>query len=118
MDEFGAQIYEPYGVYGPETGPGLVPWGLDETEGDYYWLVDRSVEPERWPVVARQAFDEPWRQFDISTAEFVYRTIADPKFKPFTVADPPRLPFYLPYWAPYPPSRKEREALSDPNRKG
>ncbi|MEV0158026.1 hypothetical protein AB0H57_30590 [Micromonospora sp. NPDC050686] len=49
--------------------------------------MDRSVEPDRWPVVARQAFDEPWHQFDMSTAEFVYDVMADPEFKPFTVAD-------------------------------
>ncbi|MGI5523989.1 hypothetical protein ACQEUX_24070 [Micromonospora sp. CA-259024] len=116
QSKFGAQIFEPYGVYGPDTGPGLVQWGLDITEGDYYWLVDSSVEPDRWPVVSRRAEDEPWHQFDMSTAEFVYRVIADPEFKPFTVADPPRQPFYLPYWAPYPPSPEEWAALSSPNR--
>ncbi|MET8359767.1 hypothetical protein [Micromonospora sp. NPDC005171] len=115
---FGAQIHEPYAVYGPDAGPGLVQWGLDVTEGDYYWLVDSAVEPERWPVVCRREADEPWHQFDMSTAEFVYRVIADPEFKPFTVADPPRRPFYLPYWASYPPSPEEWEALSNPNRVG
>ncbi|MFC0003225.1 SMI1/KNR4 family protein [Micromonospora siamensis] len=111
-----ARLREPYRVYGPDTGPGLVQWGIDISEGDHFWLVDRSVEPERWPVVSRRESGESWHQFDMSTAEFVYRVIADPEFKPFTVADPPRLPFYLPYWAPYPPSPAEWAALTSPNR--
>ncbi|MGI5522441.1 hypothetical protein ACQEUX_16000 [Micromonospora sp. CA-259024] len=54
----------------------------------------------------------------MSTAEFVHRVIADPAFKPFTVADPPRRPFYLPHWAPAPMNADDWDALADPNRKG
>ncbi|NYT95326.1 SMI1/KNR4 family protein [Salinispora sp. H7-4] len=115
--EFGAQIFAPYGIYGPDTGPGLIQWGLDETEGDHFWLADRAVEPDRWPVVSRREAGEPWHRFDMSTAEFVYRMIADPEFKPFTIADPARRAFYYPYWAPYPISPEDWEALSDPNRR-
>lgn len=116
--ESGAQIFEPYGIYGPDAEPGLLQWGTDISEGDHFWLVDRSAEPDRWPVVSRREAGESWHLFDMSTAEFVYRMIADPEFKPFTVANPPRLPFYLPHWAPYPPSVEEWEALSNPNREG
>ncbi|MFF4875454.1 hypothetical protein [Micromonospora sp. NPDC000668] len=117
QSEFGAQIHAPYGVYGPDKGLGLIQWGYDLTEGDYYWLVDRSVEPDRWPVVSRTEAGEPWSRFDMSTAEFVYRMLADPEFKPITVADPPRRAFYLPYWAPYPSTDEEWKAFIDPNRK-
>ncbi|RAO37305.1 hypothetical protein PSN13_01286 [Micromonospora saelicesensis] len=117
MDDFAAQMYAPYGIFGADTGPGLIQWGIDMSEGDHFWLADRSVEPDRWPVVSRGGDGGPLHRFDMSTAEFVHRVIADPEFKPFTVADPPRLPFYLPHWAPYPPSTEEWEALSDPNRR-
>lgn len=35
--------------------------------------------------------------FDVSTSEFVYRVIADPEFKAFTVAEHMGAPFYPPY---------------------
>ncbi|MEU8298773.1 hypothetical protein AB0C04_16010 [Micromonospora sp. NPDC048909] len=111
-----SQLWTPYEMYGPDKGPGLIQWGSDQTEGEYYWLADRCVEPDRWPVVARWDGIEPWHQYDMSTAEFVYRVIADPEFKPFTVAEPPRRPFYLPYWGPFPLSVEEWLALTDPNR--
>ncbi|OKI58013.1 hypothetical protein A6A27_07190 [Micromonospora sp. CB01531] len=117
MNEFVAQMYAPYGIYGTETGQGLIQWGSDMTEGDQFWLADRSVDPDRWPVISRKESGEPWHRFDMPTAEFIYRMIADPEFKPFTIANPPRRAFYLPYWAPYPPSAEEWEALSDRNRR-
>ncbi|PWR05563.1 hypothetical protein DKT68_26645 [Micromonospora acroterricola] len=112
-----AGLWAPYEIYEPDKGSGLIQWGSDQVEGEYYWLTNRSVEPGRWPVVARREAD-PWRQFDMSTAEFVYRVIADPAFKPFTVADPPRRPFYLPHWGPFPMSTDDWDALTDPNRQG
>lgn len=111
-----AHLWAPYELYEPDKGPGLIQWGSDQTEGEYYWLADHSVEPDRWPVVARWDGTEPWHQLDMSTAEFVYRVIADPAFKPFTVADPPRRPFYLPHWGPFPTSAEDWNALTDPNR--
>ncbi|MCW3839104.1 hypothetical protein ONA70_03205 [Micromonospora yasonensis] len=72
------------------------------------------METDRWPVVARWDGIEPWHQLDISTAEFVYRVIADPEFKPFTVAAPPRRPFYLPHWGPFPMSADDWDALTSP----
>jgi len=113
-----ARLWAPYEMYEPDKGTGLIQWGSDQTEGEYYWLADRSMEPDRWPVVARWDGIEPWHQLDMSTAEFVYRVIADPEFKPFTVADPPRRPFYLPHWGPFPTSAEDWDALTDPNRKG
>ncbi|MEV4713876.1 hypothetical protein [Micromonospora sp. NPDC049374] len=56
-----------------------------------------------------------WHGLDISTAEFVYRLIADPEFKPFTVADPPRQAFFLPTGQTI-SSAEEWEAFTNPNR--
>ncbi|MEO3748014.1 hypothetical protein [Plantactinospora sp. B5E13] len=111
-----AEMFAPYGVYAPDKGSGLIQWGSDVTEGEYFWLAGSSVDSDRWPVVARKEGGEPWHRFDMSTTEFVYRMLADPEFKPFTVADPPRRAFYLPYWAPWPPSPEEWEAYTSPNR--
>jgi hypothetical protein len=111
-----ARMYEPYGLFDPDAGSGLIQWGSDQTEGEYYWLADRSVDPDRWPVIARSEGGEPWDRFDMSSAEVVYRVIADPEFKPYTVANPPRRPFYLPYWQDFPPSPEEWEALTNPDR--
>ncbi|MEV6301231.1 SMI1/KNR4 family protein [Actinoplanes sp. NPDC051861] len=116
-DELWAQRYTPYAVYDPDTGRGLIPWGSDIIEGGYYWLADRSVPAEQWPVVAQKE-GEACLRFDMPAAEFVHRMLTDPEFKPFTVADPPRLPFWVPPDAPYPLSAAEREALSSPNRAG
>ncbi|SIM87374.1 hypothetical protein SAMN04489832_2661 [Micromonospora cremea] len=113
-----ARLWAPYEMYEPDKGSGLIQWGSDQTEGEYYWLVDRSVEPDRWLVVARWEAIEPWHRFDMSTAEFVYRVIADPEFKPFTVADPSRRAFYLPHWGPFPMNADDWDAFTDPNRTG
>ncbi|GIJ27245.1 hypothetical protein Vqi01_24070 [Micromonospora qiuiae] len=67
-------------------------------------------------MISRRESGEPLHRFDMSTAEFVYRMIADPEFEPFTMANPPRRAFYLPYWAPFPPTDEEWEVLTDPNR--
>ncbi|WP_127508965.1 SMI1/KNR4 family protein [Actinoplanes solisilvae] len=115
VDPLGARWYEPYEYYAPETGQGLIPWGYDIIEGNYFWLADRSVEAERWPVIAQKE-GEACLRFDIAAAEFLHRMLTNPEFKPFTVADPPRLPFWVPPSAPYPLSDEEREALSSPNR--
>ena len=100
-----ARLWALYEMFEPDKGSGLIQWGSDQTEGEYYWLADRSVEPDRWPVVARWDGIEPWYQLDMSTAEFLYRVIADPEFKPFTVANPPRRPFYLPHCGAAPDER-------------
>ncbi|MFC3500126.1 hypothetical protein ACFOOK_03980 [Micromonospora krabiensis] len=89
--------------------------GSDQVEGEYFWLADRSVEAERWPVVARKDPLQPWHRFEMSTTEFVYRLIADPEFKPFTVADPPRRAFFLPAGQTI-SSAEEWEALTNPNQ--
>ncbi|MEV0716859.1 hypothetical protein [Asanoa sp. NPDC050611] len=109
-------MYELDGVFEPGAHSGLVQWGWDQREGEYYWLVNRLVNPDRWPVIARSEGGQPWDLFDMSTAEVVYRVVADPQFKPYTVANPPRRSFYLPYWQPFPPSPEEWEALTSPDR--
>jgi hypothetical protein len=111
-----ARMYEPYGLFEPGRDSGLILWGRDQTEGEYYWLADRSVDPDRWPVLARSEGGEPWDRFEMSTGEVVFRVIADPQFKPYGVANPPRRAFYLPYWQPFPPSPEEWEALTSPER--
>ncbi|MEH0821497.1 MULTISPECIES: hypothetical protein [unclassified Micromonospora] len=110
-----ARVYAPYEIYGPDKGSGLIQWGDDQVEGRYYWLVDRSVKPERWPVVAQKGSGDPWHRFDMSMTEFIYRMIADPEFEPFTVADRSRRAFYLPYGQTI-SSGEEWDALTNPNR--
>ncbi|WP_346535445.1 hypothetical protein [Micromonospora sp. DPT] len=110
-----ARVCAPYGIYGPDKGSGLIQWGDDQVAGRYYWLAERSVEPEGWPVVAQSGGGEPWHRFDMSTTEFIYRVIADPEFKPFTVADPLRRAFYLPRGQTI-SSAEEWDALTNPNR--
>lgn len=66
--------------------------GLDE----YYWLADQDVDPDLWPVLARNEALAEWVRFDMAASEVVYSVIADPEFKPFAVTDPPRWPFCLP----------------------
>ncbi|MFF4879401.1 hypothetical protein [Micromonospora sp. NPDC000668] len=109
------QFLAPYGLYEPDRGPGLIRWASDQTEGEYFWLADRSVGSDRWPLIVRKDPLEPWRRLDMSVAEFVYRVIADPEFKPFTVADPPRRAFYLPAGQTI-SSPEEWEALTNPDR--
>jgi hypothetical protein len=106
--------YEPYELYQPDGRAGLLTWGMDQREDQYYWLVDRDVDPDRWPVLV--STDVPgWHRFDMTASEVVYRVIADPEFKPFTVADPPRRPFYLPAGQGV-SSAEEWDALTAPDR--
>lgn len=90
-----SRLFEPYGLFQSDGRPGLLAWGMDQRDGLYYWLADREVDPDHWPVLARADLPE-WDRFDMTASEVVYRVIADPDFRPFTVADPPRRPFYLP----------------------
>ncbi|WP_247663086.1 hypothetical protein [Micromonospora sp. U21] len=109
------QFLAPYGLYEPDRGPGLIRWASDQTEGEYFWLADRSADVDRWPVIARKDPLESWHRFDVSTTEFVYRLLADPEFKPFTVADPPGRAFFLPAGQTI-SSAEEWDALTSPNR--
>lgn len=58
------------------------------------WLADVEVEPARWPVLGRLETDSDWRAHAMSTAEFIYRVIADPEFQPLGVARELGSPFY------------------------
>jgi hypothetical protein len=115
-DGSAAGLYAPYELYEPDTGSGLIEWGHDSAGGGYYWLADRSVEPGRWPVLARHDPPHPWHRFDMSTTEFVYRMLADPELESFSMVTPTWRPFYLPYWQPLPTTPEEWNALGDPNR--
>lgn len=96
------RVYEPYGLYGVSEKSGLILWGRDMTEGDYYWFADPSVDPAEWPVVAKEDPAEGWHRFDMSTAEFLYRLLADAEFEPFTVLEQMGEPFFLPAGQPFP----------------
>ncbi|RAO43728.1 hypothetical protein PSN01_05897 [Micromonospora saelicesensis] len=115
-DDPAARLYAPHGLYGPEKGSGLIEWGHDSSGGQYFWLADRSVESDRWPVIARHDPPHPWHRFDMSVTEFVYRMLADPELESFSMVTPTWRPFYLPYWQPFPSTPEEWEALGDPNR--
>ncbi|MGD3110489.1 hypothetical protein [Streptomyces sp. YGL11-2] len=96
------RTYEPHGLYGRSEKSGLILWARDQTEGDYYWLADRSVDPAKWPVIAKRDPAGEWYRFDMSTSELIYRVLADREFTPFTVAGQMGKPFLLPYGQPLP----------------
>jgi hypothetical protein len=91
-----ARMLAPYGLYGGPGTAGLILWGSDQQEGEYYWLADSSVNPAEWPVIARTDATAEWYRFDMGVSEFTYRLVADPEFEPFTVAHTTGKPFYLP----------------------
>ncbi|MFE7566106.1 hypothetical protein ACFU76_03950 [Streptomyces sp. NPDC057539] len=74
---------------------GLIPWGVSQTEGEYYWLADGD-EPDKWPIVTRGRGYREWRQVDMFTPEFIYRVVADPQFEPFSIAALVPEPFFAP----------------------
>lgn len=107
-------FYHPYGIFDPDKGTGLIQWGSDQTGGTYFWIVDSSVDPAQWPTVFRNVGPD-WCTFDMSTTELVYRVIADPEFRPFTVADAARRAFFLPAGQTI-SGAEEWDALTDPRR--
>lgn len=102
----GASLFAPYNVYGADGARGLLQWGSAETaECEYYWMADEAVDPAEWPVVARWESGSDWHSYAMSTAEFIYRVIADTEFEPLGVAGELGPPFYLttsaaPDWDP------------------
>jgi hypothetical protein len=48
-----AAMYAPNTIFGVGEDPGLLQWGSDSEGGEYYWLADSSVDPDRWPLIAR-----------------------------------------------------------------
>ncbi|GHE62113.1 hypothetical protein GCM10014715_14610 [Streptomyces spiralis] len=94
--EWMARYFSPFTLYQPADGKGLIMWGRSETGGRFYWLADSTADPATWPLVARLEYGEQWHQLAMSVPEFVYRTIADAEFQPFTVADPQFPPAFHP----------------------
>jgi hypothetical protein len=105
VKEFGNDAYStelmlaPHEVYGVSRSSGIIPWGHAAPKGLLFWLADAAVDPDSWPVTGKceLALDEEWHRFDMSASEFVYRALADPAFRPFSVErwwdpdpDPPR----------------------------
>jgi cell wall assembly regulator SMI1 len=74
----------PHTVYSP-GGKGLVPWGSTEWGDEYFWSVDAAT-PADYAILARVGDSDRWHRFAFSTAEFLYRVVADPEFRPFGVA--------------------------------
>jgi hypothetical protein len=105
--EWMTTYFDPYALYDPAERKGLIMWGRSETGGRFYWLADGTADPATWPVIARAQGDEPWERLAVSVPEFVYRSIADPGFEPFTVADPQFPPAFHPTEENTPDSRPE-----------
>jgi hypothetical protein len=84
-----SEIYAPYEPYGVSRQKGVITWCSSEW-GSFFWLADAAKDSNSWPIMAKVelARSEEWQRFDIPVSEFVYRAIADPGFKPFTVAAP------------------------------
>jgi hypothetical protein len=85
-----ARRFSPYEPYGASGQYGLIWWGTSESEGNFCWLADAAANPDTWPIVAKGEMiaAENWHQYEMPVSEFVYRVIADPEFKPYTVASP------------------------------
>ena len=66
---------EPYGLH-PKPG-GLLEWGFTpDGHSTFYWAVE-SDDPDRWPVVVSHEDDPSLDRYERSTAEHVYRELAD-----------------------------------------
>ncbi|NUP45882.1 MAG: SMI1/KNR4 family protein, partial [Catenulispora sp.] len=63
--------YDPFGLYSPAAGEGLILWGRSVTEADYYWHAKSSVHPDQWTVVARADSLSTWNEFEMSASEFL-----------------------------------------------
>lgn len=74
----------PYAIY-PPGGKGLIPWGSSEWADGYFWLID-AERPGDCPVLATAEDGGAWHRYDMSTAEFLYRILADADFLPFGIA--------------------------------
>ncbi|MGY1528612.1 hypothetical protein ACW69C_33485 [Streptomyces sp. MN3] len=74
----------PYDEYTP-GGKGVVTWGSTEWADQYCWLID-AERPGHWPVLARSHDPGHWYRYDMSTAEFLHRVLADADFLPFGIA--------------------------------
>ncbi|MBA8974452.1 MULTISPECIES: hypothetical protein [Streptomyces] len=72
-----------YPVYSPGE-KGVIVWAAAEWADEYAWLVD-ARNSGAYSVLVRGDVGE-WRTYDMSTAEFLYRVLADEDFKPFGIA--------------------------------
>jgi hypothetical protein len=93
-----SDIYDPYVLYGYRGRAGLIQWCSSEW-GSFFWLADSEVNPNNWPVMAKLEMgpEGKWYRFDFSVSEFIYHAIADPEFKPFSVAGPKCHPAFSRY---------------------
>ncbi|WP_142168726.1 SMI1/KNR4 family protein [Streptomyces sp. SLBN-134] len=75
---------EPHPAYTP-GGNGFMTWASTEWADQYCWLLD-AERPDEYCILARGDSDE-WCRYEMSTSEFLYRVLADKKFKPFGIAE-------------------------------
>ncbi|MBH5335339.1 SMI1/KNR4 family protein [Streptomyces pactum] len=75
---------DPYAIYAP-GGTGLVPWGATEWADQYFWLID-AERPGTYPILVRGDGGGPFERYEMSTAEFLYRVLADADFLPYGIA--------------------------------
>lgn len=69
-DEFNESI--PYEFGG--DGAGLFPWAVTDNGDTIYWL--RSGDPKNWIIVVNEARGPRWREFNMSTCEFLFGVVS------------------------------------------
>ncbi|WP_052390823.1 hypothetical protein [Streptomyces sp. NRRL B-24484] len=81
----GSGILDPY-VARPAPG-GLVPWG-QSCQGDVFFWLPCSADPEVWPVLALEEDSVAWHRFDMRVPEFVLQVVSPGgQAAPFAVGD-------------------------------
>lgn len=89
--------FAPCRIHEPGTTGGLIPWGTSRAADMFFWQVtDGAVDA--WPVLARMEDAEEWNRYEMTVAEFLYRILTDPGFRPYTVADAVPEAFFGPAW--------------------
>jgi hypothetical protein len=76
---------------------GPLQWGYSLIDEEYYWLVNESVDPSAWPVMARTDPLEPFQRFEMTASEFLFRVLTDPEFSEFSIAATIERPYYSVY---------------------
>lgn len=69
-DECGEKI--PYAIF-PEAN-GLFPWGITDNGDVLYWVC--SGPPSNWPIVVNESRGPCWREFKLTTGEFLAKLVS------------------------------------------
>ena len=94
LDPF-PEYLDPYSHFCGD-GRGLIYWGGSE-EAQFYWLADDSLPANEWRIVARESAVDPWHEFDLGVAEFIFLVLCDASF-PLSVASVVRPSFVELRW--------------------